>query len=109
MQEKHSSRCECIQQGTNTSCLYFLAIFATSAVTVFMVIAIGVAIPICGNAFPELSLPAYLLYLVRAVVHPILEAFTAPEIRVTFTKYLPKRLQTCCTRKKRNVTHAQSQ
>lgn len=77
----------------------FFAIFTASIVTIFMVFALAIALPICDLVPSLLYPPTYLLYLVRAVLHPVLEAFMTPEIRSVIVKCLPKKRPRC------NPTH----
>ena len=69
----------------------FVAIFTASTVTLFLVMALAIATPICGLLPPPLYPPAFLLYLSRAIIHPILEAVMTKEIHCVLQTCLPKR------------------
>ena len=74
-----------VQREYNKSQLHlvkaFMVLFTASSATFLLCIAFSVVIPVCGQLPAPLYPIAYLLYLSRAIVQPILEAVTAKEIR----------------------------
>ena len=77
----------------------FAAIFTASIVTLFMVLVIAIMIPVCGLLPAPLYPLTYLLYLSRAIIHPILEAIMMKEIRCVLQNCLPSRLKVCCRKR----------
>ena len=83
-----------VQRKYNKSQLHlvkvFIAIFTASTVTLLMAAVLAIAATVCGLLPPPLYPPGYLLYLSRAVIHPILEAVMTKETRSVLQNCLPK-------------------
>ena len=86
----------------------FVAIFAASTVTLFLVGALVIIVPICGDLPPLLYPPPHLLYLSRAIVHPILEAVMTKEISSVLQSFIPTRLKVCFKTRKQIANGSKS-
>lgn len=73
----------------------FVAIFMTSLLTLLIVIAHAISIPVCVLLPAPLYPLTYFSYLSRAVIHPILEAVMTREIRTVLLNCLPIKLLCC--------------
>ena len=95
---------EDVQREYNKSQLHlvkvFSAIFTASIATLLMVLVIAIMIPVCKLLPPPFYPLTYLLYLSRAIIHPILEAVMMKEIRSVLQNCLQTRLKVCRRKRK---------
>ena len=93
-----------VQKEYNKSQLHlvkiFVAIFTASIVTFLMVLTLAIYQPICGRLPPPFYPVVYLLYLSRAIIHPIVEAVMTKEIRSSIVQNcLPTGMEVCCRKR----------
>ena len=81
--------------------MVFSAIFAASLVIFLLAGILTLLGPLCGQLLYPIS---YQLYLLRAIVHPILEAIMTKELRSVLQNGTTQ-LKACCRRKKVENDH----